>query len=372
MCIAWHVSIAVSSGCLQVQLGQMSSRENFMRIKLIHPCIGLLFWCALAITIYAQDIDSGLRSADTNNAVIEGRVTLPSGFAAERNIRITLKNSQSTLAILYSNKNGQFQINNLSAGVYFVQAEVDDASFEPVSEKVMLGRGMVWELTLELREKKPTHFLRPGSRVVSAFELHQSVPPAAKKEYELGLKLVNKGKFEQAAEHFREAMAIYPEYLAARNDLGAQYLKLNRLDEAEKHFRIVLEKDPKNFNAKFNLGLVRIERRDYLDAINKLNEAIAIDSERPIARLWLGFALLELGEYSNAERELTRAVVMGEAECVAAHYHLARIYLAQKETAKAENAIRIYLEESPKGEYAKEAIALEKKLKGDLKGQPKK
>jgi len=326
--------------------------------------IALAFCSALAVRVFAQDIevDTKFKTADTNNAVIEGRVILPSGFSANRNVRITVRNSLSTLSTFYTNKQGEFHLNNLSEGIYYVQAEVDDRSLEPVIEKVSLGRGIVRKLTLELREKK-TPVLNNPARVVSVAELRQVVPVAARKEYELGLKLVNKGDFTQAAEHFQQAISLYPDYLAARNDLGAQYLKLKRLDEAEKLFQGVLAEDPKNFNAKFNLGLVRIERKNYLDAISELKQAKVIDSTRPVASLWLGFALLESGDLASAETELTKALVMGGGECVAAHYHLARIYLARGDTAAALRAVQAYLGDAPKGEYVKEARQLEAQIK---------
>ena len=338
--------------------------------KTVRAWMGLAFWWALAATSHAQDIEPRFKTADTNNAVIQGRVILPSGFAAERYVRITLKTSQSVLSTHYTNQSGEFQIRNLSEGIYYVQADVQDDGFEPVVTKVELGRGLVADLILELREQKTPHAIRFGTRVVSAAELRQLVPEAAKKEYKLGIKFVSKGDFLQAAAHFEEAISIYPDYLAARNDLGAQYLKLKRLDEAEKCFRSVLERDPKNFNAKFNLGLVRIERHDYLDAVSQLNQAIVIDSARPVARLWLGFALLEMGDLTNAELELTKALVMGGAECVAAHYHLARIYLTRGDTAQASSAIQAYLDDAPKGEYVEDAKQLQKKLQGKVKSQP--
>ena len=326
--------------------------------------IALAFCSMLAAPAFAQDIevDTKFKTADTNNAVIEGRVILPSGFSANRNVRITVRNSLSTLSTFYTNKQGEFHLNNLSEGIYYVQAEVDDRSLEPAIEKLSLGRGIVRKLTLELREKKTPVSMSPA-RVVSVAELRQVVPIAARKEYELGLKLVNKGDFTQAAEHFQQAISLYPEYLAARNDLGAQYLKLKRLDEAEKLFQAVLAEDPKNFNAKFNLGLVRIERKNYLDAISELKQAKVIDSTRPVASLWLGFALLESGDLASAETELTKALVMGGSECVAAHYHLARIYLARGDTAEALRALQAYLGDAPKGEYVKEARQLEAQIK---------
>jgi len=325
--------------------------------------IALAFSSALVAPALAQDeVDNKYKTADTNNAVIEGRVILPSGFPANRNVRIILRNSVSHLSTFYTNKQGEFHLNNLGEGVYYVEAEVDDASFEPVIEKVSLGRGIIRKLTLELREKK-TPVLSNPARVVSVAELRQVVPVAARKEYELGLKLVNKGDITQAAEHFQQAISLYPEYLAARNDLGAQYLKLKRVDEAEKLFQGVLEGDPKNFNAKFNLGLVRIERKNYLDAISELRQAKVIDSTRPVASLWLGVALLESGDLASAEPELTKALVMGGSECVAAHYHLARIYFARGDTAEALRALHAYLGEAPKGEYVTEAKQLENQIK---------
>jgi tetratricopeptide (TPR) repeat protein len=233
-------------------------------------------------------------------------------------------------------------------------------------QKIALGRGIVGEVTIQLRDKKSPVSLNT-SRVVSVAELRQSVPSLAKKEYELGLKLVAKGNVLEAASHFQQAISLYPEYLAARNDLGAQFLKLKRIDEAENAFKIVIERDPKNFNAKFNLGLVRVERKDYLEAINQLNQAIVIDSTRPVARLWLGVAMLESGDIPAAERELTKALVMGGSECIAAHYHLARIYSRRGDTAEALRSLRAYLDDAPKGEYVSDARELEKKLQQQSK-----
>jgi len=331
--------------------------------KHVPRSIGVLVFVLFASAIAAAQVDSDrIKRADTNNAVIEGRVTLPSGFAAERSIRITLRNTQMIISTRYTNKHGEFRFDNLSEGSYYVEADSGDDGVEPVVKQVGLGRGIVMQLTLQLNAKG-LQFAYTSARVVSVAELRQVVPAAAKKQYELGLKAVAKGDVTTAASRFEAALTIYPEYLAARNDLGAQYLKLKRIDEAEKHFQTVIEKDPKNFNAQFNLGLVRVERKAYADAISELNKSIVIDSTRPVARLWLGFALLESGDLGNAERELTKALVMGGAQCVAAHYHLARIYFARGDNDEAVRALHAYLDEAPKGEYAADAKQLEKQIR---------
>lgn len=315
-----------------------------------------------AATVPAQDVDARRqKDPDTNSAVIRGRVTLPSGFAVESYARITLRTDQSILSILYTNSSGEFQIRNLSQGIYFVEAEIKNSNFEPAVRRVELGRGLMVDLILEVREKKDPPINR-AEKVVSAAELRQAIPAAAKKQYQLGLKFVNKGDFQKAAAHFQEALSIYPDYLAARNDLGAQYLKLKQIDEAEKHFQIVLSNDPKNFNAKFNMGLVEMERRHFAAAMSLLNEALAIDSTRPVPHLWIGIAKLELGDLEAAETELTRALIMGGAECVAAHYHLARIFLSRGAVAEANRSVQTYIQLAPRGEYVKEAKELAQRI----------
>ena len=317
-------------------------------------------------TSQAQDVDPRFKTADTNNAVIRGRVTLPSGFNAEGYARITLRNQQSVLSTLYTNNSGEFQIRNLSEGTYFVQAELSNGDFEPVVKKVELGRGLMVDLTLELREKKNLADTN-RAKLVSAAELRQAVPSAAKKQYELGLKSVSKGDFQKAADHFQQAVSIYPEYLAARNDLGAQFLKLKRIDEAEQHFQHVLRDDPKNFNARFNMGLVQVERRNYAEAIQLLQQAVALDSTRPVARLWIGIAKLELGDLEIAEAELTRSLIMGGDECVAAHYHLSRIFMSRGDLTNAARSVQSYIQLAPRGELIKEAKALARQIEARKK-----
>ena len=326
-------------------------------IRILVCCLLLL----LGVPAAAQEVDPKRRVADTNDAIIRGKVTLPSGFAVEGYARITLRTDQSILSTLYTNGSGEFQIRNLSQGIYFVEAEIPKSNFETAVRRVELGRGLMVDLNLELKEKNDPSINRRG-KVVSAAELRQNVPSAAKKQYELGVKFVSKGDFQKASTHFQDALSIYPEYLAARNDLGAQFLKLKRIDEAEKHFQIVLKNDPKNFNAKFNMGLVQFERHDYTGALSLLNEAVSIDSTRPVARLWIGIAKLELGDIETAEAELTRALITGGDDCVAAHYHLARIFMNRGDLKEAARSVQSYLQLAPRGELIKEARTLAQQI----------
>jgi tetratricopeptide (TPR) repeat protein len=337
-----------------------------VKIIHIHPVIvwAIVCLCSLSAISLAQEptLDMPHRGGDPNSALIEGRVLLPSGQSANFNAKIILSDLNRPLNTLYTNKHAEFRFPNLSEGEYYVQAMGDEKIYEPVSQKVRLARGQTVQLTLTLRKKEEVVGRKTGAKVVSASEFDQPAPAAARKEYDQSMRLISKGNVEQAIERLQRAIAIYPDYLDARNDLGAQYLKLKRFDEAAEQFRVVLEKNPKYFNSRFNLGLVLIERKIYAAAIEQFNQAIAIDSARPEARLWLGVALLQTNDLQSAERELSKAVIMGGTELAESHYYLAQIFLRRGDTAEASRALKAYLGGSPKGEFAAEARSLLKKL----------
>src|SRR4030095_13882508 len=136
--------------------------------RTVRACLAATLGCVFYVSVSAQiEMDPRImKTADTNNALMQARVTLPSGLASERYARITLRNTQSVIATIYTNKSGEFQIRNLSEGVYFVQAETVDGTFEPVSRRVELGRGLMVTLNLEMRERKAQHLTAVASRVV--------------------------------------------------------------------------------------------------------------------------------------------------------------------------------------------------------------
>jgi tetratricopeptide (TPR) repeat protein len=334
-----------------------------MERKIILVILAVVSSFVLGAASFAQEPPREVpRGPDPNNATIEGRVILPSGQSANLNVKIILSELHRPLVTIYTNKHGEFRFTTLREGEYFVKAIADEKAYEPVTQRVWLGRSLTYHLNITLRKKEEFAERKSDAHSISATELDSPAPREAKKEYAQAAQLAGKGDARQAIERFQRAITIYPDYIDARNDLGAQYLKLKRLDEAEEQFRIVLEKNPRYFNSRFNLGLVLIERKDYATAITHLNQAIAIDSAKPAPRLWLGVALLQTGDLPGAERQLTRALITGGANFAAAHYYLAQVYLRRGDSAEATRALKTYLEEAPKGEFAEEAALLLKKL----------
>jgi Flp pilus assembly protein TadD len=340
-------------------------------VKFTDICRVAIFLYSITMVCPAQQVplDMPRRGSDSNDALIEGHVVLPSGQAVDFNVKIILRDMKNPLATLYTNKHGEFRFTNLSEGDYYVQVVADENKYDPVTQIVRLGRAQIYELTLTLHRKLEVSGRKVEGKTVSSAELDPNVPEPARKEYDQSVRSVGRGNVQEAIQHLQRALTIYPEYVEARNDLGAQYLKLKRLDEAATIFREVLAKNPRYFNSRFNLGLVLIEQKRNLEAIAQLNQAIAIDSSRPAAHLWLGVTLMQIGDPATAELELSVALITGGPDYAVSHYYLAQLYMQRKDTAAAAGSLKAYLEAAPKGEFAREARQLLKELPGNQKAK---
>jgi tetratricopeptide (TPR) repeat protein len=260
-------------------------------------------------------------------------------------------------AVSYTDTNGLFRFDNLPEGTYTIDVSADRKLYEPVSETVRLIRSSRLDnVTIYLRERT-----RPESKsgnVVSTAELDRDVPNPAKKEYTAAKRLLAEGKTEQALEHLRRAIELYPSYLMARNDLGVQYLKMNRLPEAREQFEAATEINSKAFNPRLNLGIVMVMQRHYIEALDTLRLADSLDSSSPAVHLYLGIASVEVDELDDAERDLGKALSLGGKEYGVAHFYLGKLHMKKGDKEQAIRELKTYLQDSPAGEEARQAQQL--------------
>lgn len=293
---------------------------------------------------------------------ITGQVVLPSGQQVSNRIKITLSGYRITSLIVYTDNRGRFIIPDVGDGTYTLEVEGDSKLYEPVTQEVRLIYGAHPGLVITLSEKKPTA-TKATTNVVSAGELDQQVPDEARKEFEKGVQFSDKGKIQDAIERLKKAIAIFPNYLMARNNLGVQYLKLGQWPEAVEQFEAALEINSRALNPRQNLAIALIEQKKYVQAIEHLNQAISIDSSSPAAHLYAGIASLGVDEIDQAQRELSTALSLGGAAYSNAHFYLALVYMKKGERESAIRELKAYLEKLPKGEKAPRARQLLDKLK---------
>ncbi|HLG13261.1 MAG TPA: tetratricopeptide repeat protein [Blastocatellia bacterium] len=302
-------------------------------------------------------------SPTSGTGSITGKVVLPSGQPVSERIRIILSTMTNPGMVVYTDTSGGFGFRSLAEGLYTIEVSGDTRLYEIVTQEVRLIRGMHVRLLINLKEKASLDASKPAARPVSAGELEQNVPAAAKKEFDAGSRLAGEGKIKEAVERFKAAIAIHPGYVMARNDLGAQYLKLKLFAEATEQFEAAVELNPKAFNPRLNIGIALTEQKRFSAALEHLNVALSINSAAPAVHLYLGIVLGETDELSPAERELLTAMSIGGPEYALAHFYLAQVYLKQGEREPAMRELSAFLSASPSGDKAARAKELLAMLK---------
>jgi len=175
--------------------------------------------------------------------------------------------------------------------------------------------------------------------------LVQKNPRNAKFLWALGGVLKDRGRLAEAADSYRQALAVQPEYVSARINLGAVLMDQKRTADAIDNFRAALRLDPDNAGAHYDLGIALTASGRFDDAIREYREAIrcrpqfayahnnagqllvatghldeALVHLREAARLLpesanvhqnLGLALRNHGDQAEAARELQRAEQIG-------------------------------------------------------------
>jgi len=138
----------------------------------------------------------------------------------------------------------------------------------------------------------------------------------------LGIALDERGRHDEAIEHYARAVAIAPGYAKAHLNLGRALARAGRAAESEAEYAEAVRLDPGSATAAYNLGLARAERGALDDAIAEYRRALAIDPRYAKAANNLGWALAAQGDATAAVAAYERALAI-DPTLVATHNNLA-------------------------------------------------
>jgi len=314
-----------------------------------------VFKCAavlLSITIIATC------AAAQRSRSLRARVTLPDGSSSQ-SIKIRLEgNEGEIIRDSFTDSTGNFEVRNLSTGIYTIVVPSDDRTYNTTTERVEITRYSpdVVSITVYLNPKGENAPGRKGERsTISAREANDSIPKQARKAYNRSVDFSKHGKTHEAIEELKRAIAIYPEYFQAYNDLGVAYIKLDLIDDAIGVLERSTVLDPKAFNPRLNLGIANVRRQDFPRAEPHLRAAVAIDSSLPLAHLYLGITLWKTARPEEAEDEFARALSLGGSEIAIAHYYLGQLYASENRVTEAVAELEAYLKQKPDSDDARQA-----------------
>ena len=169
--------------------------------------------------------------------------------------------------------------------------------------------------------------------------------------FDLGLRLLEAGEFEEAVAMFERAINL------GLGDLAAVYLcrgealsALGQWDAAEQSVNQALEIEPYLAAAYNERGQIRQARRDTDPAINDFTMAIHIEPEYEAAHLNRALAYESRRRYAEAEADLTRALKLN-TQLTAAYEMRGRARAAQFKYDEAIADLSYYLRSGGGREY---------------------
>ncbi|HEV7842640.1 MAG TPA: tetratricopeptide repeat protein [Pyrinomonadaceae bacterium] len=311
--------------------------------------------CTIALAQGGVGSSRGLPSSTGGNNIIRGRVFFPSETRDGKRIKVRLTSTDFVDQTVSTDEDGAFVFNGLPNGHYTVIVD-GGKDFDTATESVSIDR----EASPGARNLSVSITLRPKG-TAAAFN---KIPKGARELYVKGTEAAAKGDSKKAVEQFNGALALYPEFAQALNDLGVQYLRLNQPDKAVESFKAALKLTPDDPGLLLSYGIALLNQKKYPEAETELHAALKKNDNLPTAHMYLGITLMSQQKFDEAEKALQRAVSFKSNEVGTAHRYLGGIYWRNHDYQRAADELETYLKMVPNAADAERTRAAIKDLRG--------
>lgn len=346
---------------------QMSDAQRWVALS----CV-MLFSSLLQSTAQAQmggvDSDPGSPGTGGRNT-IEGRIYYPSGRNVDKRLKVRLTGLRGDFFTL-SDDTGAFSFRRLAAGTYVVKVDGGN-EYEPVSEQLDVVDGpsarssqfgSTYNLQIRLRLKAAATTDKSG--VIST--ALAGVPQPAADLYFKALDSWRAGESSKALEQLERAIALYPQFSLALNEIAVIYQRLGQADKALDALKKGVNVAPEVFELRLNYGMLLLQNKQFAEAEAQLHRAVEIRDSSALAHLYRGKALIQLRKYPEAEKELQQVVKLGGNEVAMAYRFLGALFNERGDDQLAIEALEKYLSLEPKAKDANSVREIIKHLRAQL------
>ncbi len=193
------------------------------------------------------------------------------------------------------------------------------------------------------------------SATVTAWEL--AVPPKAVQEMARGNEAMGRGEWRKAIQSFEAAIARFPEYAVAYNNLGVVYVKLSEPNKALGAFERAIRLNDHLSMAYVNEARLLQTQGRLTDAEPLLKKVLSYDPRSGDALLLLAFVEYRQHKYDEAVGYARDALAVDTTQYVLAHFVIGMALQAKSEFDTAAAEYRAFLKQAPQSPYAVRARA---------------
>lgn len=198
----------------------------------------------------------------------------------------------------------------------------------------------------------------PVNALISAADL--GIPFGAAKEFDRANRLIGKQDWAKAVERLRKAVAIYPDYAAAYNNLGVVYTHLGDRILGRQALQKAITLDDRLAPAYVNLSRISIAANDFPEAETLLGKAASLAPTDAITFVLLAYV-------QARDQHLDQVVATGRQAHTLSHGQHAFVHLAaahafeqKSQIPDAISELQLFLVEdktSPQAEEVRKALA---------------
>jgi len=297
------------------------------------------------------------------------RIMFSDGHRCHAQLHVVLMSGSSNNPVgdTYTNDECMADFGNLAVGDYHMVIsgegveETDSGIFQVDSRK---SSQSLFVTVKRKGEADDASASRAGTPTVAAVDLN--VPDNARKEYEKAADPLSKGEWKKAKEQILKALAIYPLFAAAYNDLGVIYARLgDRIHEREALQKAVSLND--HFaEAYVNLGKMAIVDHNLPDAEGFLDKASRSDPSNPQTLMLLANVELLNHHFDESIANCHKAHALPHSSQALVHYIAAKALMHENRPSDALVELQTFLTEEPSGPRADAVRAEISKLQGSL------
>src|SRR5947209_6438721 len=161
----------------------------------------------------------------------------------------------------------QVEFTNIPEGTY--QVNVSGQNFPSTDDTISASNGSA-DFDIKVKREGAR-----GTASVSALDL--AIPSKAQKDFDKAQSLIDRGDLKKAIESLHNAIAIYPSYVDAYNNLGVVYARLGDRDEERDALHRALSINAHFAPAYVNLARMDISTGDFAGAETELSKATSND-----------------------------------------------------------------------------------------------
>ena len=234
------------------------------------------------------------------------RVSFVDGAACDPSTQVALIASAGfTVAENSLNNECVAEFFDVPAGYYRVK--VSGAEVSRGDAEFAVNLGMTQAVEIEARHLGRSGGIqdRPASAFVSVGEL--GIPSAAQKEFKKANDLISKQQWTRATERLRRAIAIYPPYAAAYNNLGAAYARMGDMGEARASLEKAITLNDHLAFAYLNLGRLSFVQKDYPAVEAFIEKALSLGAPEAGELTLLAYAQLSDRHLDQSIQTVQRA-----------------------------------------------------------------